>query len=247
MTGATPDGTPGGWTRPAARTGRSRCAAALAALLTVAAAPAGALTLAVTGGGLTEGVSFACPSGAAQCEPSSDFGFTTDSGVSGTIDITGTALTVSVQIGSARFEALSPSGLPGDVEAVDFTNVDYTGSATVSVTDVSGTLSALAFTAGTGAVAGVYSSEDAGSTPVDAASAFAVDTPLTNVNCLLVSGSGQCSLQFGRSGFALGLGGDDHDFVHFLNVNVALVPEPSTALLWACAGGWLAVRSRRRR
>lgn len=237
---------------PGATTGsrshwRSRWAraVALAALLALAsgAAPARALTLTVTGGGLTEGASFACPSGATLCEPSSDFGFVSDADVQGTIEIVGSALSVDIQIGSARFEALVPSGLPGDVEGVDFSGLAYSGDATVAVTDVAGILSAIAYTAGAGSVGGSVATEDAGSAPVDPAAPFSLGTPLTNVNCLLSAGTGQCSLQFGRSGFTLGLGGEAHDFVHVLNVTV--VPEPATALLLACAGGWLVARARR--
>jgi hypothetical protein len=228
------------------RTPWFRWALALLAAPVVGAAPAGALTLAVTGGGLTEGPSVACLTSAASCEPEADFGFAGDDALSGQIDIVGNVLTLSIQIGSARFEALVPSGVPGDVEAVDFASLAYGGSATVSVTDLPDYLSAIAYTAGSGQVAGSIATEDGGSNPVDAASPFDVDTPLTNVNCLVVSGSGQCSLQFGRSGFALPLGDDDHDFVHFLNVSVVLVPEPSSAwLLATAAGGWLAARRRR--
>ncbi|MGH0038243.1 MAG: hypothetical protein ACQGVK_24695 [Myxococcota bacterium] len=221
-------------------------ALALLLLASLGAAPAGALTLAVTGGGLTEGPSVACLTSATQCEPEADFGFVTDADVSGSIEIVGNALSVSVQIGSARFEALAPSGLAGDVEGLDFTGLEYGGGATVSVTDLPGYLSAIAYAAGSGTVDGTYSTEDAFSTPVDAASVFGVDTTLTNVNCLVVSGTGQCSLQFGRSDFTLGLGGDDHDSIHFLNLSVTLIPEPSTALLLACAAGALLAVPRRR-
>lgn len=151
--------------------------------------------------------------------------------VSGSFDISGTTLTFSIDLVAATL-----IGSDGAVTAVNFTNVNYSGSVTVvdqgsffSITDQSAT------------VAGTL-------TPVGAGSAVAFNLFPVNLSGGICSGtpgsSLSCGMTFGAGiGFEIDVNGNPRYFNH--TVNLFSIPEPNAALLLGLGLSGLAASRRR--
>jgi len=151
--------------------------------------------------------------------------------VSGSFDIVGTTLTFSIDLAAATL-----TGSDGAVTAVDFSNVNYSGSLTV-VDQGSGMFGIIDQDA---TVAGTL-------TPIGAGSPVPFDIFPVNVvgNCTGTPGTSLgCGLQFGAgAGFEIGVNGNPRFFRH--TVDIFSVPEPSTALLFGLGLSGLAMNRRR--
>lgn len=222
-------------------------ALALASFALAMAAPARALRLEISDGGLSAPTgNFGCDSGVADCNAERDFVLQGSAGASGHIELLGDQLHFEISVLQVSFE--DPGALAGEPSQVSFSGVSYSGSATALVQgDLETGLSIVVPVVGSASVVGSFQSGDAARGEIGGPTPFAVQAELLNVNCLLLGGSGQCGLQVGEDGFTLALDGADHDFVH--TFNLTLVPEPSTASLLLSAGlaGVLLRRRARRR
>ncbi len=192
----------------------------------LASAPAHSLSIISANSGLDQGNG--C--GAADCFFSNIFTLDASAPVSGTFDLSGGTLTFSIDLAAASF-----SGSDGAVTGVNFANVNYSGA--VAVTP--GLPGFVTFLDQPASVSGTL-------TPVGAGSAVAFSAASTNLtgNCQTVGSSITCGLNFGAGiGFPIGVNGNTRYFNHRVDV-VALIPEPSTALL---LGAGLALLGARRR
>lgn len=192
----------------------------------------------VIGQGLAE--SDACLSGTS-CVTAATFSLdppTPTKTTTGSIDFAGTTAVISLFV-----PAYTMTGSSGSVTALDFTDVTYSATVSISVTDLGGgtvsiTQSGVALD---GSVSGTYAQ-----TGGPGAAAFSdLTVSFSGLNCLLFSGTGQCGLTVGgfptAADFALDVDGVDHDVVQLFNV---IVPEPGTAALLAL--GLLGLGLRRR-
>lgn len=201
--------------------GRALIGAGLWALTTTGAS---ALTLQVVGQGLWAiPQNYGCLTGSANCLSSADFALGSSAAATGTIIINGagTLATINLQVASSTF--LGPS-----LSTITFAGATYTGSVAIS------TFGSNYFQSGaaSGAVSGTAN-----------LNAFAVLPSITNLNCGLVLGAGQCGLTYGFTGGFANV--QAHDWVHTFNLNVVALPEPSSALLVALSVASLLIRSRR--
>jgi len=197
---------------------------ALVGLLTFTASTAGAVTLNVVGGGLTNiNQNYACAAGAALCPFPPAIFLEDEVYATGTFTLNAalTSATVLLHLDMFRFDHYDPSP-----DGVTFTDVTY--SAVIPIAVYGGTV----FQAGvgTGTITG-----NANGSP------FSVVNPqITNLTCSSVTQAGQCGLQFGENGYTL-LG---YDFVNTFNVNVTPVPEPALTLLLLAGLAGLVARAR---
>lgn len=234
------------------RTGRNRtqavCAlgASLVAALTVlaTAAPASALRLAVSDGGLTAPTSnFGCDSAATDCQAERDFLLDGGGIALGSLELVGDQLSFEITVQSVSFQ--DPLADPGEASLVSFAGVTYTGSVfALTSGDMATGYSIVVPLAGSASVVGSLQTGDVARGLDGSSTPFAVDAELLNFSCLLLNGTGQCGLQIGNGGFTLPVGDQGHDFVHTFNLTV--IPEPSTAslLLFAGLSGLLLLRRR---
>ncbi len=201
----------------------------LAALVifSLSAAPLSALTINPASSGLLD----ARGCSTANCILSEIYSLSGAPAVSGTFDIVGTTLTFSIDLVAATLP-----GNDGAVTAVDFGNVNYSGSVTV-VDEGSNQFSFLDQDA---TVTGTL-------TPVGAGSATPFNITPVNLtgNCLGTPGSSlACGLQFGAGvGFEIEVNGNPRYFNH--SVDLFSVPEPGTALLLGLGLTGLAANRRR--
>jgi hypothetical protein len=196
-------------------------------IFALSAAPLGALTINPASSGLHD----AQGCSTANCILSGIYSLSGAPSVTGSFDIVGTTLSFSIDLVAATM-----TGNDGAVTAVDFANVNYSGSFTV-VDEGSNMFSFLDQQA---TVAGTL-------TPVGAGSPVAFDIFPVNVtgNCSGTPGSSlACGLQFGAGqGFEIDVNGNPRFFRH--TVDVFSVPEPGTALLLGLGLSGLAVNRRR--
>ena len=204
------------------------------------AAPAGAVTLTVSGGGLTSASSnFAC-STTSPCALNKKFQLAAPASATGTIAVNEMTQTATISLSVPSF---TYTGSFGGVDEIDFTTVLY--NAVVNVT-----ISGNNITGGgqLGSVAGNYEQLFAGGTVV-AAQAFAESASFLALNCSIPNGAGVCALQVGTGGsgqFDLDINGQG--LVRVINVfNVTVVPEPASGALVAAGLLLLAGVSRGRR
>lgn len=194
------------------------------------AAPADALQLVVTDGGLTApSHNFGCETSASDCNGERDF-LLDQAGVAlGSLEVVGNMLSFELSVYSVSFED------PGSGSVVSFSEVSYTGSAfALTSGDMATGFSIVVPLVGNAAVVGAFQTSDSTRGVIDPSTPFAVQSELLNFNCFLLNGTGQCGLQIGNDGFTLPIDGQDHDFVHTFNLTV--IPEPSTASLVLFAG-----------
>jgi hypothetical protein len=146
---------------------------------------------------------------------------------SGSLDLNGGAgtLTFSITLPSSIFVPISPPSDNG-VTQLAFTNVTYSGSATVSA---SGAMYGI--TSGTASIDGTQTPTGAGSAGLFSASDLAITGTCTDLGSLGIA----CGIIFNGSDFDLLVNGQTRYFTNTLNVST--VPEPSTLLL---LGGGLA-------
>jgi hypothetical protein len=199
------------------------------ALLAFSAAPVSALTINSSSSGLH--VADGCST--ASCFLSGIYMLSGAPPVSGSFDIVGTTLTFSIDLAAATL-----IGSDGTVSAVDFSNVNYSGSVTVG-NEGSNMFSILDQNA---TVSGTL-------TPVGDGSATAFNIFPVNVvgNCTGTPGTSLgCGLQFGAgAGFEIDVNGNPRFFRH--TVDIFSVPEPSAALLLGLGLSGLAASRRRKR
>ena len=184
-----------------------------------------ALTLQVVGQGLwATNQNYGCLTGSANCLTSKDFTLTAPALATGTIVINagGTLATMSLQMASATF--LGPS-----LSTITFAGVNYAGTAAITT-----------FPGGTYFQTGLGSGSASGTANLNP---FSVLPSITNLNCTVVLGAGQCGLTYGFTGGFANV--QAHDWVHTFNVNVVALPEPASALLVALGVAGLLLRSRR--
>jgi hypothetical protein len=196
-------------------------------ILALSAAPLSALTINPSSSGLH--VARGCSS--ASCFGTQIYSLSGAPSVTGSFDIVGTTLSFSIDLVAATL-----TGNDGAVTAVDFTNVNYSGSFTVDVDSAT----EFSFLDQDATVAGTL-------TPVGAGSLVDFDIFPVNVtgNCSGTPGSSlACGLQFGAGvGFEIDVNGNPRFFNH--TVNIFSVPEPGTALLLGLGLSGLAVNRRR--
>jgi len=201
----------------------------LAALVVLAfsAAPASALQINTSSSGLHVAKGCSTP----DCFMSEIYLLSGAPSVSGSFDIVGTTLTFSIDLAAATLV-----GTDGAVTAVDFSNVNYSGSLTVT-DEGSGMFSIVDQDA---TVAGTL-------TPVGAGVPVGFNIFPVNVlgSCTGTPGTSLgCGLQFGAgAGFEIDVNGNPRFFRH--TVDIFSVPEPSTALLFGLGLSGLAVSRRR--
>lgn len=204
-------------------------------------APSQAVAFPILGGGLNS--SRGCLSSASDCLSAVEFELFPNV----TVAATGSVVlnvddTVDITLNVSAYEMRRTSGA-GSVDRIEFSDVDYlVTDIPVSVTDFGGGIVQIEGSGSTsGSVAGDYTQLDDVPSIVVAEGPFS-DTVVsfTNLNCLLIDGTGTCGFTVGgiRSeevlgdgfprAFTLDLDGVDHDLVQNFNVNV---PEPATALL----------------
>lgn len=206
--------------------GRVARSLALVGLLTFTASTAGAVTLSVVSGGLTNiNQNYACAAGAALCPFPPAIFLENEVSATGTftIDAALTSATVLLHLDLFRFDHYDPSP-----DGVTFSDVTY--SAVIPIAVYGGTVFQAGI--GTGTITG-----NANGSP------FSVVNPqITNLTCSSLTQAGQCGIQFGENGYTL-LG---YDFVNTFNVLVtpALVPEPALTLLVLAGLAGLVARAR---
>ncbi len=196
-----------------------------AGLWALTATGASALTLQVVGQGLwAPPQNYGCLTGSANCLSSADFALGSPAGATGTIDINvaGTIATINLQVASSTF--LGPS-----LSTITFAGASYTGTAAIT-----------SFPGGSYFQTGLGSGSVSGTANLNA---FAVLPSITNFNCTITLGAGQCGITYGTTGGFANV--QAHDWVHTFNVNVVALPEPSSALLVALSVAGLLIRSRR--
>lgn len=176
-----------------------------------------AYSLAVNPASSTLSLARGCTS--ANCFLSEIFTLSGTPSVTGSFDIVGTTLTFSIDLLAA-----SLPGSDGAVTGVDFTNVNYSGS--FSVTDEGSNM--YSFLDQNSTVMGTMTPSGAGS-PVD----FDITPVNTTGNCSGTPGTSLvCGFQFGAGiGFAIDVNGNDRYFNHTVNV-FSVIPEPGTATLF---------------
>jgi hypothetical protein len=195
----------------------------------------------VVGGGLAN--SIACPDGVSPCSTNADFALDPPTPVKpATGTFTFGAATVDIVLNVASY---SMTGSSGSVTALDFTNVDYTVTISVSYTDFGGGIVAVDQVPGiaVGSVSGTYDQIGGpGSGPFSD-----VSVSFSDFSCLLVDGQGQCGFDVGTfagtADFNLDVDGSLYDINQTFNV---IVPEPGTAALLGF-GALCLVAWRRRR
>lgn len=198
----------------------------LAPALTIAAGAATALQIQPSNSGLDDGHGCADPG----CF-TTIFNLPSSAPVTGSISLTGNVLSFSIDLALATF-----SGSDGAVTGLEFSNVNYNGSVTVSPS--SGT--ALVVDGGqTATITGTL-------TPLGAGSPVAINA--TNVLVSGIFNDDGASLfggfTFGPLGdFDAPVNGETRYFQHF--VDVSAVPEPGTALLIGAGLGLLAAGRKR--
>jgi len=183
------------------------------------------VTLTVVGQGIVAtNLTYGCPTGSVNCLASADFSLAAPAAATGTIGINaaGTIASIDLHVASATFDD------PVALVSVTFAGVDYTGDvaiqtfgpglyfqnvAVLSSGTVDGTANTIAFTRSPG---------------------------ISNLNCAVVGGAGQCGFTFGSSGFTNVSG---QDWAHTFNVTV--IPEPASALLVALGMLGSLLRARR--
>jgi hypothetical protein len=210
----------------------SVCSAALALLL-LAVGAAQATPLPVVSASLGGGQG--CPT--ASCTSPTLSWNSSSGGGSGSVDLDTGALTLtfSITLSSSTF---LPSSGPNDngVTQLDFTNVTYSGTATVM--GLGGGLYWI--TGGTASVAGTQTPSGAGS-----AGAFSASDSLLSGSCTDSAGSVSCGIIFStENDFNFLVNGETRHFTHTLNVSA---PEPLTGLLLGCGLAVVGLASRHRR
>ena len=141
--------------------------------------------------------------------------------VSGTLDITGSTLSFSIQLANASFNATG--GGDGGVTALSFSNVTYSGSVGVTLNGSNYNVNG----GQVGAVSGTVTPTGAGS-----ATSIAGSTVLVTGLCSGTPGNAlQCGLIFGPvSNFTAVVNGNLRYFRHTVDA-FTVVPEPGSALL----------------
>jgi len=212
----------------------------LIGLLLLAPSAATALTLTISGNGLTDtSANFACDIG--PCTSNKVLTLENPVLATGTIDVNEGAGTADIDITLSTFTFV---GSVAGVDEVVFTNVNYL--ATVDVSIVGDEIQQVG--ASEGSVAGNYEQLLLGGTVV-ADQAFATTPTFLNLDCLVPGGTGQCGLRVGLGipsipDFPLDVNGTVLEVVNTFNLIV--VPEPSTGALLATALTFLTVARRRR-
>jgi len=178
----------------------------LALAFGVVAPSASAATFQVTANGLVApNQNYGCPAGSANCLTSKDYSLSGTGDATGSIVVTGSIATLSLDVASVLFV---PTGAGSNAQ---FTAVHYSGS--VNVFAASNIVSQIG--SATGSVSGLLDGNP-----------FSAPAIVTNLTCATSGGSGSCSVMFGPSGFSAG----GQDWLHTFDVLVS-VPEPSLALL----------------
>jgi hypothetical protein len=150
--------------------------------------------------------------------------------VSGSIALSGNTLNFSIDLAAASFD-----GPDGAVSSVDFSNVNYSGSVTLSPSVGSN------YSVDGGQMASITGTL----TPIGAGSQTAINATMALVTgtCTGDASSLVCGLIFGAvADFNADVNGNERWFRH--TVNALSVPEPGTAIL--IAGGLAVLASRRR-
>ncbi len=203
------------------------------------AGSAQAVTLTVTGGGLTSAsTNFACS--ASPCLANQTFTLSAPAAASGTIAVNEIANTATIALSVTNFNY---TGSFGGVDELDFTTVVY--NAVVNVT-----ISGSTITGGgqIGSVSGSYE-QLFGAGTVVAPQAFNETASFLALNCSVPGGAGVCALQVGTGGagqFDLDINGQGLNRV-VNTFNLTVVPEPASGALVAAGLVLLAAASRGRR